>query len=315
MKPLVELARSVLRKNVGDERAFDFVVLQRRGAVQVHVVDVGRPDARARERIGQRQACAEAFRMRCRHVVRVGRFAVADQARRARIAIALDQREAGGLADRDALACGIERTARLRRDELERIETEQHAVAERVDAGEDRGIDDAEPDHALGLGEDLRARRARGRDREARSARAEHGLQKESGRMRRVHYRPAQVCGQAIAVERAIALFGRADARGRSADHERDAIGAVPRDACACAIEESVCDEPMPGQAVVAAVVVGIFIGQRLLLEPVDAADRAGQRHAREIVGLEAAAIAKQRRRMRSAAVAERGCRGEGGEG
>ncbi len=74
-------------------------------------------------------------------------------------------------------------------------------------------------------------------------------------------------------------------------------------------------DKALPGQAVVAALVFGEFRRQRLFLEPIDAPDRAGQRHAREIVGLEAAAIAAQGSSVRGAAMAERRSRGEGGEG
>src|SRR4029079_15807581 len=127
-------------ENVGQHGGFYFVVLRRRGAVQVDVVDIARGESRACERIAEREPCAAAFWMRRRHVVRVRRFAVADEARRARIAVALDDREPGRLADRDAVARRTERPAALRGDELERVEAEQDAVAERVDAGEDRGI-------------------------------------------------------------------------------------------------------------------------------------------------------------------------------
>ena len=133
------------------QRRLDLVVLGARRAVQVDVVDLAGVDAGARERVVERALGAEAFGMRRRHVVRVARFAVAEQRTdRRRRRRALEQREAGRLADADAAALGVERPARLGRDELERVEAEQDAAAQRVDAADDRRVGEAEANQPLG---------------------------------------------------------------------------------------------------------------------------------------------------------------------
>ena len=65
-----------------DQRRFDLVVLRARRAVQVDVVDGRRVDAGARERVVEGALGAEALGMRRRHVMRVARLAVAEQAQR-----------------------------------------------------------------------------------------------------------------------------------------------------------------------------------------------------------------------------------------
>ncbi len=254
--------------------------------------------------------------MRRRHVIRVGRFAVADQARRALVAVARSTIAKPAASPIEMpLRAGSNGRHGCERDELERVESEQHAVAERVDAGEDRGVDRAEPDHALGLGEDLRARRARGRDRKARPARAEQRFEEEAERVRRVQYRPAQMFGQALAVERAIAFFGRADAEvevpttsaTRSAPWRSMQSRAASRKPSAF--------RPCHASRLLRQSYSAERVRQRPGFEPGHPADSARQRHAREVVLVQAAAVVAQRIAVRAAAVAERGSRGKGGDG
>ena len=82
VKPLVELACVRRREAARDQRRLDLVVLRARRAVQVDVVDRVGVEAGARERVVERALGAEAFGMRRRHVVRVARFAVAEQVER-----------------------------------------------------------------------------------------------------------------------------------------------------------------------------------------------------------------------------------------
>jgi hypothetical protein len=270
---------------------------------------------RARERGVDRQARAEPLRMRRRHVVRVGGFAVAEQARRARVAVAFEQGEAGRLADRDAVAARVERPARLRRDEFERVEAEQHAAAQRIDAGEDDRVGEAEPDQAFALGEDLRARRARGRHRHARPARADEAVEEQAERVQRVQFGLGERGGKAAVVERAVGRFGRADARRRGRREQRDALGAVARDSGAGGVEETVGVQAEPSQAMVAAVEVAQVRGQVDRFDAVDAAYRARQRRVGEVVRAQPAAALAQRAQVRLAPAAERGRCGESGDG
>src|SRR5512141_1324642 len=99
-------------------------------------------------------------------MVSIARFPVAEQPW-SRIAVALEQGEAACFANADAAAGPIERAAGLRRHQFERIETEQHAAAERIDAAHDGRISESEMHESLGLREDLGtggARRADGDD-------------------------------------------------------------------------------------------------------------------------------------------------------
>src|SRR5688572_2215043 len=106
-------------EQIRDEAGFHLVVLLARGAMKVDVVDVGGRQAGARQRILNGLACAKTFRMRRRHVMRIARLPVAEKTRPR--AVFLEQREAGGLAETDALARRIERPARFGRNELQRV--------------------------------------------------------------------------------------------------------------------------------------------------------------------------------------------------
>ena len=144
-----------------DRSAFGRVVARRRGAVQVHVVDVGctgrRMLAPARSRRARR-----AVRMRRRHVMRVARFADAEQQDRIgvecgrRVRHAFDERERGGFADRDAVARDVERPARLADSSSSELKP-YSVVRHRIDAADDGRVDQSRFDHAARGAEHFRA--------------------------------------------------------------------------------------------------------------------------------------------------------------
>ena len=283
------------REPARDERGLDLVVLRARRAVQVDVVDRTGIDAGAGERVVERALGAEALGMRRRHVMRVARLAVAEQAKRGLAVVALEQGEAGRLADADAAALGVERPARLGRDELQGVEAEQDAAAKRVDAADDRRVDQAQAKHPLGAGEHLRARRARRRDRHARTFEIERLAHEGGERMRRVDQRVAVVGGEGAArVEVAVGVLGRADARRRRAQHDRDARRAVALARGMDGVDEAVALQAQPGEPVVAALPGGEGLRQRRRFEAVDAADPGRQRRRAEVVRRQRAAVLAQ---------------------
>ena len=295
------------------QRRLDLVVLLAGGAVQVDVVDLARVDAGAGQGVVERALGAEAFGMRRRHVMRVAGFAVAEQGeavagrRRRR---AFEQGEAGRFADADAVALGVERPAGIGRDQLQGVEAEQDAAAQGVDAADDRRVGQAEPEHPLGAGEHLGARRAGGRDGDARPFEAERLLDEAGQRMRRVHERVAVARRKAaFAVERAVRVFGGADARGRGAEHERDPGRAVALARRMGGVDEVVGGEAEPGEPVVAAIPVGQRLGQALRLDAGDAADPGGKRARTEVVGAQRRLAGAQGREQRCLAGAGRGRR------
>ena len=82
VQPLVELASVRAGNMLGDELRLDLVVLLARGAVQVDVVDrVRRQRRRARAHASMARRAPRPVRVRRGHVVRVARFAVAEQPR------------------------------------------------------------------------------------------------------------------------------------------------------------------------------------------------------------------------------------------
>ena len=111
----------------------------------------------------------------------------------------------------------------------ERVEAEQHAAAQRVDAADHRRVDQAEADQPLGRREHLGARRAGGRDRDARPFEAERLLHEASASECGVWTSGLRLVGRegAVASRRAVGGFGRADARGRGAEDSAMRAGAV----------------------------------------------------------------------------------------
>ena len=114
---------------------------------------------------------------------------------------------------------------------------------------------------------------------------ASASLHEVGERMRRVDPRVAVVGREsAVDVERAIGVFGRADARGRGAEDDRDARRAVALARGMDGVDEAVGLQAEPGQPVVAAIPGGERLGQRRRFEPGDAADPGRQRRRPEIV-------------------------------
>src|SRR5579875_2152497 len=135
------------------------------------------------------------------------------------------------------------------------MKPEEHAPAEAVGAAHQRGIGEAEADQALGLGEALRARRARGRDRHAEAVELERMLEEFAEGVRGVDDGPAQVRGElAVRLQAAIGFLRRADARCRCPGHDRDAMAAITLPRRRQALAEAVLPEREPREAVVAAV-------------------------------------------------------------
>ena len=201
------------------------------------------------------------------------------------------------------------------RDERQRVEAEQHAAAQRVDAADDRGIGEAESQQPLGVREHFGARGAGGRDRDARPVEREGLGEKCAERMWHVHARAPEVRREpAVGAEARVGLLGGADARGGGADDERDARGAVARARRRDRVQEAVGPRPEPGEPVVAAVPARVLRRQPHRLDAVDPSDPGGERLRREIVRPEAAAVRGERRGERVVADADGGGRGERGD-
>ena len=73
------------------------------------------------------------------------------------VAISLDQREGAAFADIDAITRLTERAAGDPVEGLERVETLQRHAAERVEAADNRRVNDIRGDQSLGRGERLTA--------------------------------------------------------------------------------------------------------------------------------------------------------------
>src|SRR5690606_6826376 len=113
--------------------------------MQIDVIDVLRTNARTRECILQRQLRAEALRVRCRHMMRVARFAPTNQAWRGGVILTFDDRKSRRLAYRDTTTSRVERSTNITRNKLQRIEAKKYAAAQRIHAGQNRRVDNSEP--------------------------------------------------------------------------------------------------------------------------------------------------------------------------
>ena len=258
VKPLVELAcvRAGKRRATSAASTSSFFAL----AVPCRLMwsTCAGVDAGARQRVVEGALGAEPFGVRRRHVVRIARFAVAEQLRRAALAGRVRVRASAKPAASPMLMpsrCASKGRHGRGRNELQGVEAEQDAAAQRVDAADDGRVDQAQAQHPLGGGEHLGARRAGGRDRHARALQVERFVHEVGERMRRVHERVAIARRKAtVGVERAIGVFGGADARGRGAEDHRDARRAVALARGQGGVDEAVGDEAEPGEPVVAAV-------------------------------------------------------------
>ena len=114
-----------------------------------------------------------------------------------------------------------------------------------------------------------------------------------------------------VGTEARVGLLGGADARGRGADDERAARGAMTRARRRDRIEEPVRLRAEPGEPVVAAVPARVQSRQPRRLDAVDPSDPGSERLRREVVGPEAAALGRERRSERIVAGADGGGRGE----
>jgi len=253
--------------------------------------------------------------MRRGHVVRVAGFAIAAQLQSAFVVDrAFQRRESAGFAQRQAVAACVERAARQRRHQAERVEAVQHAAAQRIHAADQRRVGEPGFDQARGLREHLGAGRTGGGDGDARAAQPGRGFDEGAERMRGVDARAVEVGGEAPIVEPRVGLLGRADAGSRGADHDRHAIRAAPFAQRGDGFHHPVLLEREPGQTVVAAVPVGESGRQHDVFHALDPADPALEQvaagRAAEIVGAQSAAACAQRFELRIAPAPERGGRG-----
>src|SRR5690348_6429589 len=142
-KTLGRTARGRGTKQVEHGAIFGGVSNQSRRAVEIDVVDFGRLEAGGGKRPFHRQTRAEAIRMRRRHMIGIRTFADAAGKDGIRVDPAgwtVPPAEAGGLAEREATAFGIERPARLVGHHAERLKAVQRGRTQRVGAADDRGI-------------------------------------------------------------------------------------------------------------------------------------------------------------------------------
>ena len=130
-------------------------------------------------------------------------------------------------------------------------------------------------------------------------------------RMRRVHLRVAVARRKAaFAVERAVRVFGGADARGRGAEHERDPGRAVALARGMGGVDEVVGDAGRARRAGCCGTPSAASgWGSGLRLDAGDAADPGGERARTEVVGAQRRLAGAQGREQRGLAGAGRGRR------
>ncbi len=177
---------------------------------------------------------------------------------------ALEQREAGRLADGEAAASRVEGPADVRRHQLQRVEAVERRVAEAVDAADHRGVGEPQADEALGEAEHLGARGAGGGDRHRRPGEAQHAAHELRGRIEVVHgvvaKRRRQAAGGGIAV--LVGELRGEDSRGAGAEEDGDARAAQPGARGRDGRHEIVLLQREQGEPVVAAIEVGERCGQ-----------------------------------------------------
>ena len=257
--------------------------------------------------------------MRRGHVVRVAGFAVAEQLQRvARLARAFEQGEAARLAEREAVARGIERSARLRRHQPQRVEAEQHAAAQGVDAADHRGIDEAgwisrsACANTLALDEQAVATVTHGPRRPVRLA---HEI---AQRMRRVHDRAQHALGELHRARRASSCRSRRPLRlrrcwrWRCPAPARRARRRGARAAAAIASSKPSCCSASQASRLLRQSQRASAAGSGDVFQAVDAADPGVQRRRAEIVAAQPAAARAQCVGLRRPPAAERGGGGVG---
>ena len=157
-RALVRAARRARAEDLDHSLVFCSIVGACRSAVQVDVIDVAGVQARRGERALHGELGSRAFRVRRRHVIGVGALADSQQANGGLFPGFLEQREARALADRDAVAPGIEGAARCARGELEGAKAIERGEAERVRAAHHRRVAYPRRDHARRVAEHLGSR-------------------------------------------------------------------------------------------------------------------------------------------------------------
>ena len=225
----------------------------------------------------------------------------------------LDQEEGRRFADRQAVTIPVERTARSRRRELKRVEAVQRREAQRVHAADDRRIDQAGLDHPRGRTEDLRARRARRRNRcrgPAQLQRTPHEIGNgERILRRRIKEIAGQRSGHGIAPP--VRELGLKNARSTRADEYANPVRAVSCAGRRHARDEVVLREAQRRESIVAAVEVGDRGGQPHGVDTGNLADAGVDIHRFEAAGREPAALLAQCVEVGRQSAAEAGRRSE----
>ena len=254
--------------------------------------------------------------MRRRHVVGVAGFAIAAQLHVAVAAAvggmtALEHRKAAGFAEREPIAGRVERPARLRRHQSQRIEAVQHAAAQGVDAADQGGIGEPGFDQPCRLCEHLGTGRTRRRHGHARAAQAGRLAHEIAQRMQGMHDRSLHGLGKlrrpvGAGLQLRVGLLGFADAGGRGAEHQRHALGAVAFAHDRKRIKHVVLLQRQPGEAIVAAFPARELGRQWRILEAVDAPDPGVEGGIAEIIAAQASTARPQGIGLRGTAAAER---------
>ena len=173
--------------------------------------------------------------MRRRHVIRIARFADAEQADRVVVGVAgrvaFEQPRTPPPRRSRCRRVHIERPARPRREQFERVEAVERRETERIDAADHGRIDQTGFEHAPRRAEHLRARRTRRRHRHRRSAQPEVRAHEAGERIGIVRGRVVEVGGQRAGLRIAplVGELGFENARRARAHEHADALRAVTR--------------------------------------------------------------------------------------
>ena len=176
----------MLAEHALDRRGLNAIVVRRRGAVRVDVVNlIGTDTGRRDRRVHHAEGAIAVLRWRG-HVIRVTGHAIADHLGVNRRAAALGELEflehhhAGAFAQHEAVAVLLERTARARRIVVARRQGAQrgktanpHRTHRRFSAARDHGVGRAALDNLERVTDRVRRRRACGAGRQVGALRAE----------------------------------------------------------------------------------------------------------------------------------------------
>ena len=284
--------------------------------MQIDVVDGRTLKTGRSERALHGEARPGPIRMRTGHVIGIAGFAAGQQQHRAVIDScrqALEQRKGRSLADREAIACAIERPARRARDQLQGIKTIQRRQAQRIHPAHHGRIYYTGRDHALRGGERLGARGA------SRAQRHRWAFQFERTAYVVAHREGILSAGiieilrqlASVRVASPVGQLSLEDARRAGAQQDADTLRPPTPRARAHGLLEAVLLQPELCQAVVAAVIGPQVPRQLHGIELRYLTDLGIEHDALEAAGGQAAARGAQCRQCRGQTMTETAGRGE----